>query len=84
MTARDLPRPLPECARCHDPMRRRTWAAAAGVCARCQTKPERLATAQRAARLATARTRSTASTDDRINRLAAKRAARTTQETRPA
>jgi hypothetical protein len=68
--------PLPECRRCGAPMRRQRWAVAGGVCSRCRTAREAIATGHRAARAA--QLADLAGADDRIARLAAKRAARET------
>jgi len=69
-------RPLPECRRCARPMRRQRWAETGGVCSRCRTAPEAMAAAQRAARLAAVAEDAERRTQERIDQLAAKRAAR--------
>jgi Zn finger protein HypA/HybF involved in hydrogenase expression len=68
--------PLPECRRCGAPMRRQRWAVTAGICSRCRTAREAIATGHRAARLAVTRETAERQAEDRITRLAARRAAR--------
>lgn len=72
--------PPAECRVCCAPMRRARWAAAAGVCSACSTTAEGMATATRAVRLASVRTDTTASTEDRINALARRRAERAARQ----
>jgi hypothetical protein len=69
-------RPLPECVGCGTPMRRHRWAVTRGRCARCSTAGEAIRTGHRAARLAKLTETAAAATEDRITRLAAKRAGR--------
>lgn len=76
MSISGLPRPLPECSRCGAAMRRNRWAVTTGVCRSCATPAEAMGAAQRAGRLNAVRQPSRLTTDARIERLAARRAAR--------
>lgn len=76
MTVTGLPRPLPECSSCGDPMPRAVWRTRR-VCAGCATPAERMAAQHRAAELERATTSTTARVNSRIEALAARRAART-------
>lgn len=75
MTITGRPRPLPECRRCAAPMPRRVWATRR-VCAACATPAERMAAAMTRAELERIQQATTARVDARIERLAARRAAR--------
>lgn len=78
MTVTGLPRPLPECRRCQAPMPRPVWRARK-VCAGCATPAERMAAVHTATELERATAVTTARVDARIERLAARRAARDTR-----
>lgn len=74
MTITGLPRPLPEC-RCGAPLPRPVWRTRR-VCAACATPAERMAAVQTATDLERKATQTTRTVNDRIERLAARRAAR--------
>lgn len=85
MAIRGLPRPLPECSGCKDPVRRPTWQENDGKCNGCATPADRMRAAHKRAakaRLAAGSTtgRGMKATDDRIAKLAAKRADRAARE----
>lgn len=69
------PRPLPECRKCRDPLPRDV-ARTRLVCASCATPAERMRATHVAAHLAKLPHTSRRETDARIERLAARRAAR--------
>lgn len=80
MAITGLPRPLPECSRCHAPIRRQRVAVAGRLCQGCQTPAEAMAERHRVEQLQRLAREGTASTgarvDARIAALAAKRADR--------
>lgn len=75
MTVTGLPRPLPECRECRAPLPRDV-ARTRRVCAGCATPAERMAATHVAAGLAKVAASTTRTVNDRIERLAARRAAR--------
>lgn len=75
MTVTGRPRPLPECRECRDPLPRDV-ARTRRVCASCATPAERMRATHIAAHLAKLPRTSRRDTDARIERLAARRAAR--------
>lgn len=82
MAIRGLPRPLPECKECGDPMRRPQWTATNGYCSKpdCLTPARAMAAAHKRAhmaRLAADSTTVNRRVQARIDELAAKRQART-------
>jgi hypothetical protein len=70
-----LPRPLPECSGCGAPLPRAVWRTRRR-CADCATVAERMAAALTRAELDRLTDATTARVNDRIERLASKRAAR--------
>ena len=77
------PRPLPECSECKAPTRRQVWTLNGRKCNGCATPADRMrAEHQRQARLRAAQGngRGSRSTDERIAKLAAKRADRAAAE----
>ena len=83
MAITGLPRTLPECSGCGDPVRRPTWTENDGKCNGCATPADRMrAQHKRMARMRAAQGngRGSRSTDERIARLAAKRADRAAAE----
>lgn len=75
MTVTGLPRPLPECAGCGAPLPRPVWRTRRR-CADCATPAEMMLAAHTRAELHRASAATTFRVDARIERLAAKRAAR--------
>lgn len=75
MTVTGLPRPLPECSGCGDPLPRAVWRTRRR-CAGCATPAERMAAAMTRSELERVTEATTAHVNARIERLAAKRAAR--------
>lgn len=79
MAIRGLPRPLPECKECGDPVRRQTWTETGGYCRKpdCLTPARAMAAAHRREHLARLARETTSSVnrrvDARIADLAAKR-----------
>lgn len=84
MAITGLPRTLPECSGCKDPVRRPTWSENDGKCNKCATPADRMRAAHKRAakaRLAQGSTsRGMKATDDRIASLAAKRADRAARQ----
>ncbi len=82
MAIKGLPRPLPECKECGDPVRRDVWAATSGYCRKpdCLTPARAMAAEHRRQHLARLSRETTSTTqkrvDDRIATLAAKRQSR--------
>jgi len=75
MPVTGLPRPLPECTRCGAPLPRSVWRTRRN-CRGCATTAELLAATHTAADLERLRAATTARVNDRIEALAARRAAR--------
>lgn len=78
MAIKGLPRALPECSDCKDPVRRPTWTANGGKCSGCMTPADRMRAEQRRLHLAklAADQYRRPSVEARIDELAARRAAR--------
>lgn len=68
-------RPPAECRSCREPMRRQRWAVTGGLCGKCSPPAAAMATADRVRRLRSVSTGPT-SADERIERLARRRAER--------
>lgn len=86
MAISGLPRPLPECTRCGNPIRRQRVAVAGRICQGCQTPAEAMAERHRVEELrrlaVDGPARVSARVDARIAALAAKRADREAAECR--
>lgn len=85
MAIRGLPRPLPECKGCGDPMARATHADQLGKCSDCQTPADRMAAEHRRQHLRRLASDSTGATNQRVdNRIASLAAKRQQREARTA